>query len=39
MKPFATKWHLTPPAGLDPDHQAVYDLLSGLLDLTLTKPT
>jgi putative membrane protein len=30
MKPFATKWSLTPPAGLDPDHQAVYDRLSGL---------
>jgi hypothetical protein len=30
MKLFATKWHLTPPAGLDPDHQAVYDRLSGL---------
>jgi putative membrane protein len=30
MKPFATKWDLTPPAGLDPDHQAIYDRLSGL---------
>jgi putative membrane protein len=30
MKPFATKWGLTPPAGLDSDHQAIYDRLNGL---------
>jgi putative membrane protein len=30
MKPFATKWNLTPPTGLDSDHQAVYDRLNGL---------
>jgi putative membrane protein len=30
MKPFATKWDLTPPAGLDADHQAIYDRLNGL---------
>jgi putative membrane protein len=30
MKPFATKWNLTPPVGLDSDHQAVYDRLNGL---------
>jgi putative membrane protein len=30
MKPFATKWNLTPPAGLDSDHQAIYDRLNGL---------
>jgi putative membrane protein len=30
MKPFATKWNLTPPTGLDSVHQAVYDRLNGL---------
>lgn len=30
MKPFAQAWGLTPPSGLDPDHQAEYDKLSGL---------
>jgi putative membrane protein len=30
MKPFATEWGLTPPAGLDSDHQAIYDKLNGL---------
>jgi putative membrane protein len=30
MKPFATKWNLTPPAALDSDHQAIYDRLNGL---------
>ena len=30
MKPFADAWGLTPPSGLDPDHQAEYDKLSGL---------
>ena len=30
MKPFATKWDLTPPAGADAEHQAVYDRLNGL---------
>ena len=30
MKPFATKWDLTPPTGLDADHQAIYDRLNGL---------
>jgi putative membrane protein len=30
MKPFATQWDLTPPAGLDSDHQAIYDRLNGL---------
>ncbi len=30
MKPFAQAWQLTPPTGLDPDHQAEYDKLSGL---------
>jgi len=30
MKPFATKWNLTPPAGLDADHQAIYNRLNGL---------
>jgi putative membrane protein len=30
MKPFATKWNLTPPAGLDADHQAIYVRLNGL---------
>ena len=30
MKPFADAWGLTPPAGLDPDHQAEYDKLNGL---------
>jgi putative membrane protein len=30
MKPFATAWSLTPPAGLDSDHQAAYDKLAGL---------
>jgi putative membrane protein len=30
MKPFATKWNLTPPAGLDAEHQAVYDRLNAL---------
>jgi putative membrane protein len=30
MKPFASKWNLTPPAGLDSDHQAIFDRLNGL---------
>jgi len=30
MKPFATAWGLTPPAGLDSDHQAIYDKLNSL---------
>jgi putative membrane protein len=30
MKGYATSWKLAPPAGLDADHQAVYDKLSGL---------
>jgi putative membrane protein len=30
MKPFATEWNLTPPAGLDSDHQAIFDRLNGL---------
>lgn len=30
MMPFAQAWGLTPPASLDPDHQAEYDKLSGL---------
>jgi putative membrane protein len=30
MKPFATQWNVTPPAGLDSDHQAIYDRLNGL---------
>jgi putative membrane protein len=30
MKPFAAAWGLTPPAGLDSDHQAIYDKLNGL---------
>lgn len=30
MKPFADAWALTPPSGLDSDHQAIYDKLSGL---------
>jgi putative membrane protein len=30
MKPFATAWGLNPPAGLDSDHQAIYDKLNGL---------
>jgi putative membrane protein len=30
MKPFATAWGLTAPAGLDSDHQAIYDKLNGL---------
>ena len=30
MKPFATTWGLTPPTGLDSDHQAIYDKLNGL---------
>ena len=30
MKPFAESWGVTPPAGLDDDHQKEYDKLSGL---------
>ena len=30
MKPYATAWGVTPPAGLDADHQAIYDKLNGL---------
>jgi putative membrane protein len=30
MKPFATAWGLTPPTGLDSEHQAIYDKLNGL---------
>ncbi|HEY1499765.1 MAG TPA: DUF4142 domain-containing protein [Acidobacteriaceae bacterium] len=30
MKPFADAWALTPPAGLDDDHQKEYDKLNGL---------
>ncbi len=30
MQPFAQAWGLTPPASLDPDHQAEYDKLNGL---------
>ena len=30
MKPFADAWGLTPPSGLDSEHQAIYDKLSGL---------
>ena len=30
MKPFATKWNVPPPAGIDSDHQAIYDRLNGL---------
>jgi putative membrane protein len=30
MKPFAESWGLTPPAGLDDDHQKNYDKLNGL---------
>ena len=30
MEPFATAWGLTAPAGLDSDHQAIYDKLNGL---------
>jgi putative membrane protein len=30
MKPWATTWGLTPPSGLDSDHQAIYDKLNGL---------
>ncbi len=30
IKPYADSWKLTPPAGLDSDHQATYDKLNGL---------
>jgi putative membrane protein len=30
MKPFADAWAVTPPAGLDDDHQKEYDKLNGL---------
>jgi putative membrane protein len=30
MKPWVDSWKLTPPSGLDSDHQAVYDKLNGL---------
>ena len=30
MKPFADEWGLTPPTGLDDDHQKEYDKLNGL---------
>ena len=30
MKPYATAWSITPPPGLDSDHQAIYDKLNGL---------
>jgi putative membrane protein len=30
MKPYAMAWGLTPPAGPDPEHQAIYDKLNGL---------
>lgn len=30
MKPFAMKWGLTPPSGMDSEHQAIYDKLNGL---------
>ena len=30
MQPFADAWGIAAPAGLDPDHQAEYDKLSGL---------
>jgi putative membrane protein len=30
MKPFVDAWGITPPNGLDSDHQAIYDKLSGL---------
>src|SRR5580692_4794921 len=39
MKPFADAWGLTPPAGLDPDHQAEYDKLNGLSGPTSTRNT
>jgi putative membrane protein len=37
MKPFAESWGLTPPAGLDDDHQKEYDKLSGLSDADFDK--
>jgi putative membrane protein len=37
MKPFATAWGLTPPPGLDSDHQAVYEKLNGLSGTDLDK--
>jgi putative membrane protein len=30
MKPFAESWGLTPPSGLDDDHQKEYDKLQGM---------
>ncbi len=30
MKPFVESWAITPPAGLDDDHQKEYDKLNGL---------
>jgi putative membrane protein len=37
MKPFAESWGITPPAGLDDDHQKEYDKLSGLSDMDFDK--
>jgi putative membrane protein len=30
MKPFATSWAVTPPSGLDDDHQKLFDKLQGM---------
>ena len=30
MKPYAMAWSITPPTGVDADHQAIYDKLNGL---------
>src|ERR1700761_6040288 len=30
MKPYASEWGLTPPTGLDSEHQATYDQLNAL---------
>lgn len=37
MRPFAQAWGLTPPSGLDPDHQAEYDKLNGLSGMDFDK--
>jgi putative membrane protein len=37
MKPFADAWGLTPPSGLDSDHQAIYDKLNGLSGVDFDK--
>jgi putative membrane protein len=37
MKPFSDAWGLTPPTGLDADHQAEYDKLSGLSGMDFDK--